>query len=1114
MLQCLRHACAADEVRDLNDAELLRRFLALREEAAFAVLVQRHGPMVLGVCRRVLGDAHGAEDAFQATFIVLVRRAASLACTGSLANWLYTVAQRIASKARAQAAARRLRERRSAEMPRSQPLDEPTWQELRSVLDDEIGRLPEKYRAPIVLCYFEGKSQARAAQELGWATGSLASRLARARQVLRRQLARRGIALSAGTLIAVLGEKASAVPLTAVLTLTTVQAAASIAAGKTAAGCLSARAVALAEEAMKPLPAINKRLLLVLMALGLTLGGAGLGAYGGLTETPPAIAEDAQTATTQTDSNNPATKVALVAKDLYGDPLPDGAVARLGTVRFRHGKFTTKVAFAQGGKLLISAGGDLSGFGLCLWDAASGRLLQRLPALENDPTNSFAVSADGTRLVTGDRWVIEVATGKMLRRLKGPDTEGVAISPDGQMVAAGESDAPGRVVLWDVASGKELRRLAGLSERVSAVAFAPGGKTVAAGGADKTVILWNVETGQELRRFEGHQKRVQSLAFSSTGKFLAASAERDMRILLWDVETGKLLHQLQGDGKLTSAGPDHGLLASAGSDGLIRVWDPVTGKELRRWVACRWGPRGFTTAAFSPDGKVLASAGMFDHAIRLWDAGTGKDVSPLPLAGHTGVVASLRFAADGKTLVSSGDDNQVIEWDLAGGRERGRLFGDRLGSLPEGWSWSAHDLSADGAMLALFGNTAGKQDPVARTMDPGLRLLDVATGKERCAVKISEWMRSVRISPDGKLLAADGRDSIGVWSVATGQELLRLPGQKPHRSTLVFSPDSKLLAWAGDADRTIHLCDVATGKELRRWPSQQEKVWVVIFSPDGKSIATAARAGVQLWSVDKGELLRQLPAPRDVESLAFSGSGRILAVGQGEPAPSIVGEGKAPRLSLWETFSGEEIRQIAAPQGSVSALAFAPDGRTLASGGGNSTILLWDLTHQAKSAAVPAAADLERLWADLGGSAAQADVALWTLATTPKQSAPFLKHQLQPVTPADAKEVAQLMADLDNQNFAVRQKAGQALDAMGEAAEAAIRKTLEGSPPLEVRQRLEQILEKRNREVFRRLRAVEALEQMATPEARQILEGIAKTAVNPRIAQAASVALKRLAKQL
>jgi RNA polymerase sigma factor (sigma-70 family) len=186
VLQCLRQACAAGEARDLTDAQLLQRFLAQREDAAFAVLVERHGPMVLGVCRRVLGDAHGAEDSFQATFMVLVRRAASIGCTGSLGNWLYTVAQRIASKARTQAAARRLRERRAAEMPRPQPLVEPTWQELRCVLDDEIGRLPEKYRAPIALCYFEGKSHQRAAQELGWATGSLASRLARARQLLRR----------------------------------------------------------------------------------------------------------------------------------------------------------------------------------------------------------------------------------------------------------------------------------------------------------------------------------------------------------------------------------------------------------------------------------------------------------------------------------------------------------------------------------------------------------------------------------------------------------------------------------------------------------------------------------------------------------------------------------------------------------------------------------------------------------------------------------------------------------------------------------------------------------------------------------------------------------------
>jgi RNA polymerase sigma factor (sigma-70 family) len=217
MLRHLRGLCETEAGRDLDDGELLRRFLARREETAFAILVQRHGPMVLGVCRRVLKDAHAAEDAFQAAFLVLVRRSASIRKRGSLSSWLYRVALRIALRARARETAQRIRERRCVEMPRGEVLDELTWQELRTILDEEIGSLPERYRAPVVLCYLEGKSYEQAARELGWPKSSLASRLAQARGVLCRRLARRGIALSAAALAAGLAERAAGAAVPALL---------------------------------------------------------------------------------------------------------------------------------------------------------------------------------------------------------------------------------------------------------------------------------------------------------------------------------------------------------------------------------------------------------------------------------------------------------------------------------------------------------------------------------------------------------------------------------------------------------------------------------------------------------------------------------------------------------------------------------------------------------------------------------------------------------------------------------------------------------------------------------------------------------------------------------
>src|SRR5262249_14554630 len=154
----------AQALDELTDGQLLERFLSRHEEAAFAALVRRHGPMVLGVCRRVLHHWHAAEDAFQATFLVLFRRARFLDLRGSIANWLYTAAYHVALKARADAAHRRLRERQVAEMPQAEAQPEEVWRDLQPVLDEELNSLPEKYRAPIVLCYVEGKTNAKAAR--------------------------------------------------------------------------------------------------------------------------------------------------------------------------------------------------------------------------------------------------------------------------------------------------------------------------------------------------------------------------------------------------------------------------------------------------------------------------------------------------------------------------------------------------------------------------------------------------------------------------------------------------------------------------------------------------------------------------------------------------------------------------------------------------------------------------------------------------------------------------------------------------------------------------------------------------------------------------------------
>jgi RNA polymerase sigma factor (sigma-70 family) len=260
------------------DAALLEQFLRAGDQAAFAALVRRHGPMVLAVCRRVLGCAHDAEDAFQATFLVLARRAASVRRRGAVAAWLYGVARRTSLEARRASARRRAREAAAMPRPNDPPAPDGAAEELREALDRELERLPESYRAPLVLCELEGRTRREAARLLSLPEGTVASRAARARALLARRLARFGPAAAGPALAVVLSDAApAAVP--AALVGSTVRAAALAAAGKAAAaGAISARAAALAEDVMRAmlLSKIKSATWAVLLAASVGAGAVGL----------------------------------------------------------------------------------------------------------------------------------------------------------------------------------------------------------------------------------------------------------------------------------------------------------------------------------------------------------------------------------------------------------------------------------------------------------------------------------------------------------------------------------------------------------------------------------------------------------------------------------------------------------------------------------------------------------------------------------------------------------------------------------------------------------------------------------------------------------------------
>ena len=260
-----------------TDGQLLESFVSQKDEPAFEVLVRRHGPMVLGVCRRLLGNHHDAEDAFQATFLVLVRKADSIVPREMVANWLYGVAYRTALKARTILAKQRVRERQVKEMPEPVAAEaDHCWRDLQPLLDQELSRLPDKYRLAVVLCDLEGKTGKETARQLGCPEGTVSSRLARGRTMLAKRLTRHGLALSGGSLaVALAGNASACVPASVVSS--TIKAASLFAAGKAVAtGLISANATALTEGVLRTMLLTKLKIATaVLLAVGVL--GAGLG---------------------------------------------------------------------------------------------------------------------------------------------------------------------------------------------------------------------------------------------------------------------------------------------------------------------------------------------------------------------------------------------------------------------------------------------------------------------------------------------------------------------------------------------------------------------------------------------------------------------------------------------------------------------------------------------------------------------------------------------------------------------------------------------------------------------------------------------------------------------
>jgi len=280
VIRYIRKLAGAGQGGESTDGQLLGRFVKNRDESAFAAIVERHGPMVLSVCRRLLHGANDVDDVFQAVFLVLVRKAGSIGKPELLANWLYGVTCRTAVKARGEAFRRQARLKEMVDMPATEAISDPGWQALRPLLDEELKCLPDKYRAPLVLCYLQGKTYTEAARILGWAEGTVSGRLARGRELLRVRLTRRGLTLSGAALATLLTQNAARATLVPVaLAANTVQAALLVAAGNSlAAGVISTQVATLTEGVLQAM-FVTKLKIAAAVILAMGVLGMGGGAF-------------------------------------------------------------------------------------------------------------------------------------------------------------------------------------------------------------------------------------------------------------------------------------------------------------------------------------------------------------------------------------------------------------------------------------------------------------------------------------------------------------------------------------------------------------------------------------------------------------------------------------------------------------------------------------------------------------------------------------------------------------------------------------------------------------------------------------------------------------------
>jgi RNA polymerase sigma factor (sigma-70 family) len=1059
----------------LSDAALLDRYRA-GDTSALEPIVRRHGPAVLGVCRRVLGPTADADDAFQATFLTLTLRADAIRRGDALAAWLHGVALRCCRKVQGR--------RPAAPLPdpatNADPYADITWRELRSLLDEELNRLPPKLRAPLVLCHLESRTRDEAANYLGCSVRTLDRRLARGREVLKARLARRGVG-PLGLGLAVLG--------------TDGLTAATVPDSLIALVCRGREAAPDAVRSLVPSAASGAALKLVLGAFVLFGGLAALSGFGDPDRDKPA--------------EKPVAKAEPVA-DLE-EPLPPGAIRRFGSVRYRFPDSVAHSALSPDGKLVAVGGNQL----VMVFDVATGRpvhtfrdcgmtsFAHRLPALAFSPDGRQLAHIVHDGPVAARVW--DLATGKEICVVTGlrPDVVNPRIEPDlfhGLYYAEGgkhlvivgligvhvrDSRTDGFVARHDIPKVIKPKAVAPpgqkpMPEPADLLAFSPdGNRYVTRDERAWRVVTAATRTQVAQRPFDGSTELFA--AFRPDGKVVAISSENRKAVELWDFTDGRLTAPLRPEGKPVSfvyhvRFSADGSTLFAAADKVVHRWDLATGKELppltghvgnyapvaheaggnlitvngdglvRRWhpktgraLATPPGYSSYSRIALSPDGR-LAVVGDGSGRLDLWPVAGDH---PRELLASGSEVLQVRFSPDGKALAAGFASGEVRIWDVATGTETNRFVGGLKGSAErlDALAWTP-----DGTGLFVAGAAVG------------LRRWDLATMTPRWTKEIREVM-SMDASPDGKSLALVIRD----------------------RGEVVIVDQA-----TGDGPRVVKLDPPAiTGWRLTR----------AVFTPDSRSLLTADHEGaVRLWVLSTGKVQVRLAGHDEVVwGLSVSNDGRFAA--------SASADGTA---RVWELATGREVCRRTEPRTPIYHVCFAPDGRGLLTASRRGATL-WSLRATGPG-------DREQLWAALASDPATAYQAQWTLSQT-EGIVPFLREKIGPAVPAaDEKRLRELIADLDSATFKRREAAAEELGRLGRSAEPALRAAARRPASTEQQQRLEGLLAPFDRgpspDELRTARAVQAVGWCSDPAVKDLLETWAAGAEAAPLTQAAKAALR------